>query len=569
MKFKSIWGVPALVSGFLGVPLLGVVTPAPPTLELKQSSDGGNPQSLTPSERAVLGDPLFTLVLRDHANVTNLAEIERLIQPDVALRQVFVVDENIADGHRRPQARRSVLTFSGSNNGAPLASNVMLSVNFSDTEFSDTPTSIEAWGWDSALGRYNYYKLDRSGNIAANGPLTWKFRGSSDGADALTPRQRQGSCFSCHINGGPVMKELLLPWSNWHSFSAEATYLKTSSAPSERWPVAASPRLGNHLSGAETLEGPIIASLTRFGRARIIARLPLGVDTATSLPRTNAMGVAEVTQAKRLLRSLFVNTEVNLISARQKSGLHRTPVATASGPDQAFALPATALINAPLIAGHGILQYKGLGLSEANAFDSLVMVSPTEYKQLIVDTKTQLNGEPGDAQFAWLTPEPSHADNTLVEQMLRLKVLSPRFLAAVLSVDLETPCFSSERASLLAFMPDSFHFKPGATTPDEDELTRVVIAQLEAAHPAPGSASARFLSRLKDPDPVARLREDVAAYETRLQQGLSDPQARPAELQRLYARALTTRRSMINDPILGHLDETSGNLLPIQRPIVQ
>ena len=59
------------------------------SLILAQDRDGVSPRLLTPSEKAALGDPLFNLVLRDHAGETSLAAIQNLIQPDATKRQVF------------------------------------------------------------------------------------------------------------------------------------------------------------------------------------------------------------------------------------------------------------------------------------------------------------------------------------------------------------------------------------------------------------------------------------------------------------------------------------------------
>ena len=220
-----------------------VRAPQSKPLQLKQLKDREPARSLTAVEFASLGDPLFLLVLKERADVTNLGILEELIQPDLSKRQVFVVDENIADS-RRNQGRRSVLTFTGENQNIILNSNVMLSVFFTSEEFSDTPRQIEAWAWDNSRGRYNYYKMDNTGT--PDGRLSWKFRGSSAGADLLSPADRGGTCMACHINGGPVMKELLRPWNNWHSSDSQIVYLQPTAAAAIRWPVATSSRLRGH-----------------------------------------------------------------------------------------------------------------------------------------------------------------------------------------------------------------------------------------------------------------------------------------------------------------------------------
>ena len=56
---------------------------------------------------AELGDPFFNLVLRNHADVVSLAEIEDLIQPDRSKRDLFVVDEHIVESSRPSSAAPS------------------------------------------------------------------------------------------------------------------------------------------------------------------------------------------------------------------------------------------------------------------------------------------------------------------------------------------------------------------------------------------------------------------------------------------------------------------------------
>lgn len=551
------------------------VEPRLDTLFLKQATD--HPSSLaflTQAEQRQLGDPFFNLVLRDRADAQDLDAIEELLQPDASRRLAFAVHESILDP-ARPGSRRAVLAYRGFHRGEVLDGNVMLSVAFSDEDFPARQPFIEAWGWDAFRGRYNYYRLDGAG--LPPGLLLWKFRGSSDGADLLSPRDRAGTCLQCHVNGAPVMKELAFPWNNWHSDRFPIPQLR--SGTSGAWPVAAHPRLlGNRLGPAEALETQFIApAIDQFNTRRINASLARRESDGNI--EVDADGFARVVEGRRLLRPLFETTEVNLGSARQPSNLFPFPEA-GQEPAEAIVLPATFLLNAHLLGGNGPVRLHGLGLAEARGFTDAEVAAgdggpavrpfvlvPAEYARLVADSGQRVAQRPGDAGFAWFTPEASHIDNSMVDRLLRRGVITPELVAAVAAIDLETPVFSEARAGLLDFVPESFRFRvpapgqPPAPGRHPDDLTRQLIASLRAAEPEAGTPAAELLRRLESDDPVALLAQDVAAYRERLAARLADPATRADELRRLYDLLDERRRAMLAHEVFGHLDETGGELL--------
>ena len=530
--------------------------PSAPLL-LKQDRDGAPAVNLTAAELGTLGDPFFELVLKKQPTVARLSEVERLLQPDESQRKTFVVDERIADP-RPGQHRRAVISFTGTNGGVILEANVMLSVGFNSEEFPDVPRFIEAWGWDNHRGRYNYYKLDNTGTPDLR--KTWKFRGSSVDADLLSASDRVGTCLQCHINGAPLMKELLFPWNNWHSDAASSntTYLTVGAPPNVRWRVASDPHLSDtRLAGAEVLERPIIDGIRQFNTRRINAHKQRA-DATGDIAVIN--GRVTILDARRLLRPLFVTTEVNLISANQRSGLHPFPGVSTKGPDRPILVPASFFLNSHLLgSGGGILGYGGLGIQAASQFGTLLSLQPAEYRRLVVDGKLQLAGrEPADAEFAWFVPEPSHIDNDLVDQLLRGGIVSRGFAAAVLGLDLEAPVLSEARASLLKFVPDTFSFTPGG---GDDELSQLVVANIRAGSPSPGSPEQELLNVLEAGDPLKALQGKVAAYQQRVETALRTN--RGVEVDRLFAVMIKRRERMINDDVLGPLDETGDSLLPL------
>jgi hypothetical protein len=492
----------------------------------KQARDGGPVQALTAAERAALGDPFFVLVLQPSPAETTLDGVERRLMGTAGTRRLFVVHEEGLDP-TPGRSLRAVLTYRGTTQQQQLQPNVALSVSFDHQGLS--ADGLEAWGWDDARSRYNYYRLDRQPGEAG---LTWKFRGSSVGADALSANARTGTCMRCHVNGGPLMKELPLPWNNWHSFKATFDYL--DGVGTDDWSIAAAQRF-RQLTGAESLEVDVIVpSIKQFNgrRAKALVRsLPGG---ATS----------EVTDGKRLLKPLFVTTEYNLTSAPQPSGLHPFP-AVGTGPAEAVAVPDTFFLNANLLAGGGVLQYRGLGVQDARQFASVLAIDSAEYRQLVEDFQTTIGGARFDTHFAWFTPEAGHIDNHLVDVLVRDGIITPEFAAAVLAVDLETPVFSAPRQSLLRFVPATFRFKPRG--PDDvpaahpDAMTRSVIQAIRAGGtPAAGSQEATLLALLEDPDPLEKVRELVRAYLQRQRTALAG-NGRGAELKRLYVRLLDRR----------------------------
>ena len=538
----------------------------PNALQLKQLRNADTPQVMTPTEIAALGDPFFKLLLKDKADRVTLADVQAAIQPNAANRHLFVVSERIVQA-AKTGFRRAMLAFDGANAGEMLKGNVMLSVSFGPNGFP-RDTEIEAWGWDDKRGRYNYYKLDSAGSPGAG--MVWKFRGSSEKADLLTPSERAGTCLRCHVTGAPIMKELFFPWNNWHAGvggSFVADYLDSDSPRPDKWP-AASTRPFQRLSTADKLEADfLIPSFKRFNRSRLNAALR---QDASGSPSISANGTMKVLEGSRLLRPLFQTTEINLISSRNTSGLHPFGSATDFIPELDIQIPGSFFLNVQLIAGGGTGGLGGLKLTDANRFPTFKL-SQQENKDLVEKFKLLLNGVRGDTHFAWFVPEPGFVENDLIDQVLQLGVVTPHFVAAVLAVDLERPVFSSARAELLKFVPDEFEFIPVPRgidpltiqrDPAKDLLTREVISRINQANPDPGTNADEFRKLLASTDAVAELDKRVKAYVARIEAALAPASnGRKAELERLYGLLVERRRLMEAHPVLQNLDETDGRLL--------
>jgi len=526
-----------------------------------QERIGGPVRDLTAEELAALTDPLFKLVLEQHADTAStLSEIERRLLPTNGGRmQTFVVSEMISDPlpTRNP---RVVIAFTGQNGGFDLDGTVMLSpLSFSRESFPDRQ-SIEAWAWDEQHGVYNYYRLD----VSQGTGLTWKFQGSSTSMTALDPARRAATCTRCHVNGAPVMKELLRPWNNWHSRDDTIAHLRSGGVNS--WPVATDPKIDGRLTGAELLEGKIIKGVNRFNRRRVEAAIVAG----------SASGDGRIKNAASLLRSLFVTTEVNLISSLIRSGLHPFPNALPdplpadAKPQRDVGIPNSFFLNAGLLGEQAFGSIPGLQLASSLQFMQAAQIRPAEYAAILASKRMTLAGRTGTTNFAWFVPEASQIDNHMVQTLMDRGILTPQFVAAVLAIDLRTPVFSKVRAALLRFLPQEFEFSPltppaNPLTQDRhpDRLTRQVIANLQGAASSLNANERDFLELLRLNDPLAALSGRIDAYLAEIRTGLNvgDPARRQETLGRLFDIAHQRRVSMLQDAVIGRIVESPA-LLP-------
>lgn len=543
------------------------------TLSLQQAHDDAPAEPLSSANLQTLGDPFFRLVLSEHADVTDLAQIEELIQPDPQRRALYVVSEDLVDSEPFGQLRRAVLTFRGTHRGETLHRNVMISVFFNSERFLP---DLEVLAWDQHRGRYNYYKLDRSGTSEMG--LTWKFRATSQDAGLLSVGDRHGTCLACHINGAPIMKELALPWNNWHSSSFAAAYLTRFGA--NRWEIARSDQF-RRLAGAEELEIDfLLDSIRNFNTSRINKALARSFETGDI--EEDDQGNQRVVEGRRLLRSLFVTTEVNFDSSLSTSGIH--PFGGAAGdPAGSIEPPSSLFLNSKLIGGDPAARTNGLGILSAQRFSQAAAVSRQEYQDAVRRAELRIGGELGDANFAWFVPAPSHVDNDLVNQLMQRGIVPYHLVAAVLSIDLENPILSEKRASLLQFMPEEFSFRALAMGADPlgrpfdltmepaDGLVPQIVAALEAADPEPDSAAGKLLARLLDESPRDLLGQDVQEYLGRVEadfEGTGEAATRADALDRLLDRASRVRQDFAEDLQLHVLDETArlpggSRLLPL------
>jgi hypothetical protein len=327
------------------------------------------------------------------------------------------------------------------------------------------------------------------------------------------------------------------------------------------------------LTQANVLEDDIlIPALKRFSQTRMNSALK---RNAAGNRVINAAGMMTVSEGGRLLRPLFETTDVNLYSSHDRSGIHPFGQPGDFVANKNIRMPAEQFfLNTNLIAGDGEGSIGGLQLASGRGFGPFANLSQQENRDLLTKFHVKLNNLLGDTNFAWIVPGASFGNNDLIDQCLQLGIVTPHFLAAALAVEVEVPVFSAKRAALVAFLPDQFDFVPvtpgvsPTTLPRDaanDLLTKVVIANIDAAAPAAGSAAEEFRTLLKSADAVKELDQRVKAYLARVKTKLDPAPAnavnRKAELERLFGVVIDLRKAMEAHPILSRLDETGGRLL--------
>lgn len=441
--------------------------PHRPCVDLERQSEGldddavhrfvlgqdAGPRKLTQQEASSeFGDAFAQLLLvrgtfpRTAGEV--LTAIERAVPAGDALgvHQFFVVGEGsqiapVAGG--RPVSRN--LRFLATCGAGPGGPDVMVSA------FHPDQGTVELMAWDRRAAGFNYYRTVGEGSA-------WVFAGNS--RHALTPPTRGNGPFESHTSGHFLMKELRLPWVNWHSPQA-------SIVPS----VFAAEGLGGHPwvrrlapGGAYTLEEDVaIPSIERWTRARLAA---LVAGDADETPR-------------RLLEQVLDTPTVNLISSQTSSE------AAVAGAVAQVDLPQTFFVDSAALAGVLGLQPPPTPFVAAGVYAQSLRrfaVRLTDGAQF---------SRPGDTHFAFVVPERALEDTETLKQAVEQRVLSRRLAACLLMVDFPNPVFSAKRRRLLAHVPD----EPlsGSGEGFSNQVADAIRGSADAARP--GTAEHEFARR--------------------------------------------------------------------------
>lgn len=292
---------------------------------------------------------------------------------------------------------------------------------------------LETLIWDPVKQVFNFYEIRGNGeggvwfyrgdsnDIVADiknlhrayDPSQPIFMGPLNAGQATMPRLR---CSGCHMNGGPIMKELSTPHDSWWRKERPLDF------GAMRIAYELKPIVENVVSADE------FSQWIKAGDEKLLSSAPY-------MKKRAALTLQEQ------LRPIFCEQEVNLDSDLQ-------PL---EGPDLNILAPVGAFIDqrlapgVPAIKMSKVLYVNALKLFNAQFFDYQSGNFPNS-----VQPVNQI-----DADHAFEVPVKSHSDMLLAQKMIASGLIDEKFLYDVISVDMTRPMFSPARCGMLQLVPSS------------------------------------------------------------------------------------------------------------------
>ena len=413
---------------------------------------------LTPmSDREIekqLNDPFATGLLRQGIFPPNAEAISHAIadsnlgysQTSYVVGEGFQIPINTIS-REAPRSIRYVITWGVNEKDAQIMLGTLAPASQSSVN--------DIISWDAKVNKYNFYALRHQVNDPTS-PLAWSWAG--DSTLAPQPPTIRKSCFNCHHNGLPIMKELEIPWNNWHSVRA---VISSSIVPI----AVAKERFFQQRRGAEILETVIRGNLQNYYRHWIKVRLHKQGNTI------------EVSDVDQMLHHLTANTTINLKSSNIQSDRENTSPSenyrdleklrfpldkdvsdsSAPSPNKKEEVDVTGIPPVDTFLSDTIFQSL-LGLDYTSLSVTLSRKNYDAYLKkrnfALVGTKSSKRGDmplyrhDGSTYFAYFVPQVSAEDIYVTQQLLKANILTDKFVAAILMVDFKNPAFSEKRARL-------------------------------------------------------------------------------------------------------------------------
>lgn len=383
----------------------------------------------------------------------------------------------------------------------------------------DSPTTfLQVIGWDAVLQAYRFY--DRRDGA-------WVYAGSSWEA-LVTPTRGKGP-FDSHVNGALNMKELKLPWPNWHS---EAAAIRDDILAADD-PLRTE-ALWTQRTGAQEFERTFIRpGIGRWIDARFSACLADG----------------RLGRLPEFMRHALETTTVNLTASPTEND--RLAEAAQLPLPLTFFLNTDALLNAPLNLEPDI--------DVPQVAAALYRACLTKFDVAISDGSFRF---PGDTHFVFVVPEPAYEDIAVLRTLISHSVISRKLAAALLMVDFPNPVFSLRRPQLMKYVPQS------AAANGAGDLPEFVSSVEQAVRSLPGdSAEAEFLAnwRLADTEWPSIFAKRIEDYMAKVGRQLNSPMA----VEDLFRLAESRRREFRKRPLAEFRLTTPMTNIPETAPLLQ
>ena len=374
---------------------------------------------------------------------------------------------------------------------------------------------LETIVWDPKKQMFNFYEIRGTGqggiwfyrgdsadlqadiqnlhrNEDASQPI---FMGPLDGGKATLPRLR---CSGCHMDGGPIMKELKEPHDSWW----------TKERPLDLGALRMAPEFAPILSAL--VPAGDLEKWVKAGDAKLLASVPYW-------KKRSALSLQEQ------LRPIFCEQEVNLES---------DPLPL-EGPAKMISAPAGFFVDQRLVP-----DVDRVAISKDAYTNALTLFQAQfiDYQSGSLPNGVQPINQI-DADHAFETPVKSHGDMLIAQKLISSGLIDEKFLFDVISIDMTRPMFSAERCGLLRLVPG------GGVTPDWRARFEQNLAN--AATPA----AKELLGNMKD---ASRTR---AYHSKRAHDLMTKVQANAAQQQVVngYVRLLAQRRiAVYQDQISQH-----------------
>lgn len=263
---------------------------------------------------------------------------------------------------------------------------------------------VELIAWDPGKRVFNFYEL-----IGNGGQGQWFYRGDSHDIQRdlrllhLQPNPMQPQfgttlrCAGCHMNGGPIMKELATPHNDW-------------------WMPE------RILDGGGRKPDAALAGVLKT----LVSADQLAQSVQMGVIGLHASGVQGPLSLREKLRPLFCPMEINFESDLQPADVAQS----IRVPSEFFADPR--LAQAQIVVSKGAYQAgmasQGMRFPETNR---------------------------NDGDHAFLTPVKSFSDMIAIENLRKSGLIDDEFITDILAIDFTNPVISPARCGLLRLVPEA------------------------------------------------------------------------------------------------------------------